>query len=154
VINHLAARGRRLGADLFVQAREQLPMDLVGMGSEMTGGLGEWPLHELPALCARYRFFFHPARYTSLGPSLIEAMMQGMPIVALATTDMPNAIENSISGYIDTCPQRLLEPMRELLRHNLNAAQVGIRARQRALERYGIGRFIRDWNAVLAQVTG
>ncbi len=153
VINELDVRGRRLGADLFARAREQLPLDLAGMGSDRLGGLGEWPLHELPALCARYRFFFHPARYTSLGLGLIEAMMLGMPVVALATTEVTNAIENGISGYIDTCPERLHERMRELLRHHRIAAQLGACARQRALDRYGMARFISDWNAVLRNVT-
>ncbi len=153
VINQLAQRGRRLGADLFAHARTQVPLDLAGMGNETLGGIGEWPLHELPALCARYRFFFHPARYTSLGLGLLEAMMLGMPVVALATTEAPGVIENGISGYVDTCPHRLLEAMRELLKHPRIAAQLGARARQRALERYSIGRFISDWNAVLVRAT-
>ena len=154
VINHLATRGRRLGADIFALVREQLPLDLAGLGSEAIGGLGELPLHELPQLCARYRFFFHPVRYTSLGLGMIEAMMLGMPVVALATTEMPNAIENGISGYIDTCPQRLVERMRELLRHHRIAEHIGACGRQRALDRYGIGRFVSDWNAALKGVTG
>lgn len=154
VINHLERRGRRLGADVFARAREQLPIDLLGMDSEALGGLGELPLHAIPSLCASYRFFFHPVRYTSLGLGLIEAMMLGMPIVGLATTEMPNVIENGISGYIDTDPGRLVDRMRELLRHHRVAAQLGARARERALERYAIGRFVQDWNAVLAEVTG
>jgi hypothetical protein len=154
VINHLERRGRRLGADLFAHAREQVPLDLLGMGSEALGGLGEAPLHQIPALCARYRFFFHPVRYTSLGLGLIEAMMLGMPIVGLTTTEMPNVIENGISGYTDTDPARLVDRMRELIRHHRVAAQLGARARERALERYSIGRSVRDWNAVLAEVAG
>ncbi len=153
VINHLAQRGRRLGADIFARAQQHVPLDLAGMGSDAFGGLGELPLAALPSLCAPYRFFFHPVRYTSLGLGLIEAMMLGMPVVALATTETPNAIENGISGYIDTSPQRLIEDMRELLKHQRIAAQFGARARERALERYGIHRFINDWNAALRQVT-
>lgn len=154
VINNLESRGRRLGADIFALAREQLPIDLLGMGSETLGGLGELPLHAIPALCARYRFFFHPVRYTSLGLGLIEAMMLGMPVVGLATTEMPNVIENGISGYIDTDPERLLASMRELLKHHRVAAQLGAQARERALQRYAIDRFVRDWNGALATVTG
>lgn len=153
VINNLASRGRRLGSDIFAAAREQLPIDLLGMGSDELGGLGELPLHEIPPLCAQYRFFFHPVRYTSLGLGLIEAMMLGMPIVGLATTEMPNVIENGISGYIDTDPERLTERMRELLKHHRIAAQLGACARERALQRYSIDRFVRDWNAVLREVT-
>ncbi len=58
------------------------------MGAEEAGGLGEVRHVELAAFAARYRFFFNPIRYTSLGLAVIEAMMVGMPIVALATTEM------------------------------------------------------------------
>lgn len=153
VINELDKRGRRLGADVFMQARTQLPLDLAGMGNAALDGLGEWPLHALPALCARYRLFFHPARYTSLGLGLVEAMMLGMPVVALATTEVATVIENGVSGYIDTCPDRLIGRMRELLRHHRIAAHIGAGARECALARFGMTRFIRDWNAALQLAT-
>src|SRR5581483_11484118 len=42
VINHLARRGRRLGADVYEQLRRDVPLDLIGMGApESAGGLGE-----------------------------------------------------------------------------------------------------------------
>ena len=47
VVNGLAQRGRRLGLDVFLRAREQVPLDLVGMRSEELGGLGEVPPPEL-----------------------------------------------------------------------------------------------------------
>src|SRR5690606_37535114 len=88
VVNGLTQRGRRLGADVFEQVRKALPLDLVGLDAEAAGGLGEIGHEELPRLMARYRFLFNPIRYTSLGLSVCEAMTVGMPIVALATTEM------------------------------------------------------------------
>ena len=46
------------------------------------------------ARCARpmRRCYVHPFRWTSLGLSLIEAMHLGMPVVALATTEVPDAV--------------------------------------------------------------
>jgi hypothetical protein len=38
VVNNLARRGRRLGADLFEEVRRNVPLDLVGMGSAELGG--------------------------------------------------------------------------------------------------------------------
>lgn len=152
VINHLGQRGRRLGADLFGRVREQLPLDLLGMGSEALGGLGELPLHRVPALCASYRFFFHPVRYTSLGLGLLEAMMLGMPVVALATTETPKVIVDGASGYVDSDPSRLVDCMRELLKDYRLAARIGEQARQRTLERHSIVRFVADWNRALASV--
>jgi hypothetical protein len=50
VVNHLAQRGRRLGADLFEALRAQAPLDLVGMDAARSGGIGEIPSLELAAL--------------------------------------------------------------------------------------------------------
>ncbi|MES2319489.1 MAG: glycosyltransferase [Pseudomonadota bacterium] len=154
IVNHLARRGRRLGADIFCQARSQVPLDLIGMAAEELGGLGEIGHAELPAFAARYRFLFNPIRYTSLGLAVIEAMMIGMPVVALATTEMATVIDNAESGYIDTRLATLVMHMQELTRNPSLARQLGATARRRARERFGIERFRADWNAALAQVTG
>jgi glycosyltransferase involved in cell wall biosynthesis len=153
-INHLARRGRRLGADLFLQARQQVPLDLVGMQAQALGGIGEIAHAELPAFAARYRFLFSPIRYTSLGLVLIEAMMAGVPLVAMATSEIPAVIEHGRSGFIDTRLPPLLEHMRELLASPALARQMGALARQRARERFHIDRFVADWNAALREVTG
>jgi Glycosyl transferases group 1 len=154
ITNDLAARGRRLGADLFQQAREQIPLDLVGMGAARFGGLGEIEHSAIPGFAARYRFLFSPIRYTSLGLAVIEAMMAGVPVVALATTEMATVIQNDISGFVDTDPAVLIERMRALLREPALARELGIGARRRALERFNIQRFSADWDAALRHVTG
>jgi glycosyltransferase involved in cell wall biosynthesis len=154
VVNHLNRRGRRLGADVFRRIREEVPVDLVGMDAESMGGLGEVPPMELAAFEARYRFFFNPIRYTSLGLAVCEAMMLGMPVVGLATTEMATAVENGVSGYVDTRPEALLEPMRELLADPEEARRLGQGARRRALERFHIDRFAHDWEETFALVAG
>ncbi len=154
IINDLARRGRRLGADIFTQARARVPLDLVGMHAAELGGLGEIPHAQLPAFASRYRFLFNPIRYTSLGLAVIEAMMIGMPVVALATTEMVTVIDDGESGFIDTNPVRLHACMQELVRDPLLARQLGATARRRARERFGIDRFAADWDATLRAVTG
>jgi hypothetical protein len=154
IINDLATRGRRLGGDIFSAARSQVALDLVGMGAQQLGGLGEVAHALLPAFASRYRFLFNPIRYTSLGLAVIEAMMIGMPVVALATTEMVTVIDNGESGFIDTDPARLVFHMQELLRDRALAARLGATARRRARERFGIGRFAADWDAALRAVTG
>jgi len=150
VVNGLQGRGRRLGADVFARAREAVPLDLVGMRSEEFGGLGDVPHDALPALSARYRFFFNPIRYTSLGLAVCEAMLLGMPVIGLATTEMATAIENGVSGYVDTDVDALIAHMRRLLADPAEAARLGAGARQAAETCFGIGRFIADWQAAFA----
>ena len=154
VVNHLRQRGRRLGADVFERVRRVVPLDLVGMDAESLGGLGEVRPPDLPAFEARYRFFFNPIRYTSLGLAVIEAMMLGLPIVGLATTEMAVAVKNGVSGFVDTDVRRLIEPMRILLANPTEARRLGEGARRYAQERFHIRRFARDWEETFARVTG
>ena len=154
VVNHLRQRGRRLGADVFLQLREEVPLDLVGMDSESLGGLGEVFPPELPVVEARYRFFFNPIRWTSLGLAVIEAMMVGLPVVGLATTELVTVIRNGESGFLDTDPAKLVEPVRELLADPGLARRMGAAARTCALERFDIDRFARHWEETFALVTG
>lgn len=153
VVNHLQRRGRRLGADIFEQARHKLPLDLVGMDAEHSGGIGEIANPDLPAFMARYRFYFHPVRWTSLGLALIEAMMVGLPVVGLATTELPTVIHNGLSGFIHTDMDLLIEEMRMLLREPALAKEMGSAAQRVALERFNIHRFVDDWMRVLSEVT-
>lgn len=153
VINHLAQRGRRLGGDVFLRARDAVPLDLIGMGAQELGGIGEIEHAQLPAFAAQYRFFFNPIRYTSLGLAVIEAMMIGMPVIALATTEMVTAITNGVSGYIDTREAVLTAHMRELLADRAQARALGKNARRYARERFNIERFAADWDAAFRFVT-
>jgi glycosyltransferase involved in cell wall biosynthesis len=146
VANGLRTRGRRLGADIFQQARQAVPLDLVGMDAKSLGGIGEVPHAELAAFQSRYRFFFHPVRYTSLGLAVCEAMMLGLPIVGLATTELATVIENGVSGYVDTNLERLIEQMQELLDDPEKAARLGRNAREQAQSRFNIQRFTQDWH--------
>jgi glycosyltransferase involved in cell wall biosynthesis len=154
VVNHLGRRGRRLGADVYERARAAVPLDLVGMDAEASGGLGEVTPPELPAFIARYRFFFHPVRYTSLGLAVCEAMSIGLPVVGLATTELVTVVENGVNGYVETSVARLIERMRALVGDPAEARRLGEGARRTARERFGIDRFARDWEETFALVTG
>ena len=153
-VNNLYRRGRRTGPDVFDRARSEVPLDLAGMGSEDAGGLGDIPLDRLLLLETEYRFFFNPIRYTSLGLAVCEAMMLGLPITGLATTEMASAVENGVSGFVDTDLGRVIQGMRELLTDAGLARKMGEEAKARARDRFGIHRFIREWKDTFELVTG
>ncbi len=153
VVNNLAKRGRRLGADIFERVRREVPLDLVGINAEGLGGTASLPHRELLEMVGHYRFVFNPIRYTSLGLAICEAMMIGSPIVGLATTEMATAVENGVSGYVDTDINHLIEHMRRLLSDPDEASLLGRGARRQALRRFNIQRFVADWDEAFAQVT-
>jgi hypothetical protein len=154
VVNNMRKRGRRLGADLYHEMRTRIPLTLIGMDAESEGGMGEVRNVDVPGFISRYRFFFHTCRYTSLGLAACEAMMIGMPIVAPATTEMVTVIQNGVNGYVDTNRRALADVMEDLVRDPALARRWGDAARKSALERFNIERFVADWSAVLADVTG
>ena len=146
VINHIEQRGRITGWDIFEKVRKYVPLDLVGMGTEQSGGLGEVLNPVLPEFISQYRFFFNPIRYTSFGLAVCEAMMTGMPIVALATTEYVTVIKDGHSGFIDTNIEKLIQNMHFLLDNHDLARQMGAEGQKLARNKFNIHRFTTEWN--------
>jgi hypothetical protein len=150
VVNEPVRRGRVTGTDLLPAFRSRLEVSLFGMGTEPLGGL-DLPhkalLDELP----RRRVYLHPVRWTSLGLSLIEAMHLGMPVAALATTEVPAAVPPE-AGVTATSPEALAAGCRALIGDPETARRAGLAARSHALRQYGLGRFLADWDRLLASV--
>jgi len=147
VVNGMQKRPRIAGYDLFLTARDQVPLVAAGMETEAFGGLGDVPYRDLHRTLAEYRFMFSPIRYTSLPLAVVEAMTIGMPVAALATTELPTVIQNGYNGYVSCDPDELIAYMKNLIAHPELAHQLGERARETAVRRFGMDRFARDWNA-------
>jgi hypothetical protein len=163
VVNEPVRRGRYTGGDLLPLFAQAAPLDVFGMG---LSGLHERydldparvALHEDPpqaamhAELARRRVYVHPVRWTSLGLSLLEAMHLGMPVVALATTEAVEAVPAE-AGVLSTRPDRLAAAVRHFIDEPDAARLAGKAARAAALERYGLARFLDDWDRLLTEVT-
>jgi len=152
VVNGMQKRPRIAGYDIFLQTQKTIPLDVAGMETEAFGGLGDVPYRELHRLIADYRFLFSPIRYTSLPLAVIEGMMIGTPVVALATTELPTVIESGETGFVSCNIDELINHMRSLLADHGKACRIGANARAVAYERFGLDRFTRDWNAAFRLV--
>lgn len=151
VVNEPGRRGRVTGTDLVTRMSAKIPIDLFGMKAAALGGIENLPQDRLHDEMARRRVYFHPIRWTSLGLSLIEAMQLGMPVVALATTEVPEAVPPE-AGVISTRLDVLEGALRQLLDDGEQARAMGKAAREVALAHYGLGRFLAEWDALLAEV--
>jgi glycosyl transferase family 1 len=156
VVNEPRRRGRVTGTDLLPRFAEAAPLDVFGMAVEGLSVPGirtfeDLPQRRLHAEMARRRVYLHPIRWTSLGLSLLEAMHLGMPVVALATTEVPEAVPTG-AGVISTRIEALTAALRRFLADADEARAWGLRARVAALERYGMERFLADWDRLLAKV--
>jgi len=151
VINEPRRRGRVTGTDLLPQLNGRVPLDLFGMGAGAMGGYEDLRQDELHSEMARRRAYLHPVRWTSLGLSLIEAMALGMPVVALATTEVPEAVPPA-AGIVSTDVDELRAGLRRLIDDPGEARVRGEAARRAAVERFGLERFLSDWDSLLEEV--
>ncbi len=151
VVNEAPRRQRVTGTDLLAHFRAAVPVDLFGMDAAALGGIEDLPQDRLHDEMARRRVYVHPVRWTSLGLSLLEAMHLGMPVVALATTEVPAAVPPE-AGMVTNRMDDLEAGLRRLVAEPEEARLLGKGAREAALARYGLARFLADWDALLAEV--
>ncbi|UYQ65045.1 glycosyltransferase [Streptomyces peucetius] len=161
VVNEPVRRGRYTGTDLLPALAQATPLDVFGMRTEgLAEHLGmpeercrtaDLPQQQLHGAMAERRLYLHPVRWTSLGLSLLEAMHLGMPVVALATTEAVEAVPEG-TGTLSTRPEVLAAAARRYLNEPEAAAEDGARARQAALRRYGLKRFLDDWERLMKEV--
>lgn len=157
VINEAARRGRVTGTDLLARLGASVPLDLFGMRSERLAGapgvrsVADLAQEALHTEMARRRLYLHPVRWTSLGLSLLEAMHLGMPVVALATTEVVEAVPPE-AGVVSTRVEVLADAARRLVADPEQARLMGKAARAAATARYGLERFLADWDALLEEV--
>jgi hypothetical protein len=179
VVNDPVRRWRVTGTDLLPRFLGVAPLDVFGMRVERLGevlraedrapvgvGVGggavapapdlrtfeDLPQHAMHAELARRRVYVHPLRWTSLGLSLLEAMQLGMPVVALDSTEVSEAVPPG-AGVVSTRVEALTEAVRRLVADRDEAREMGRRARRAALDRYGLARFVSDWDRLLWEVT-
>ncbi|MFF7725468.1 glycosyltransferase [Streptomyces sp. NPDC008001] len=163
VVNEPLRRGRTTGTDLLGYFSEAAPLDVFGMGTEhLAERLGipagrcrgeELTQSRLHRALAERRVYLHPVRWTSLGLSLLEAMHLGMPVVALATTEVTEAVPAG-AGVVSNRLDVLHDAVRGFIADPGTARETGRAARAAALARYGLPRFLDDWDRLLKEVTG
>ena len=158
VVNEPVRRGRVTGTDLLPRFGAAGPVDVFGIGAgaladtlahpAWLGAHDDVPQHRLHDQLARRRCYVHPVRWTSLGLSLVEAMLLGMPVVALATTEVPDAVPCGC-GVVTNDVDALVGAVRRLHTDLEWGHALGAAARQRALDRFSIDRFLDDWDRLL-----
>ncbi|MCH6471702.1 glycosyltransferase [Sinomonas terrae] len=164
VVNEPVRRWRVAGTDLLGGFADVAPLDVYGMGGdglvEATGidaarlrWAGDVPTARLHAELAHRRAYLHPFRWTSLGLALIEAMMAGLPVVALGSTEAWRAVPPA-AGCVSSDVRELAAAARRFIAEPSAAREAGLAAREAALARYSLPRFLADWDEVLADVRG
>lgn len=162
VVNEPLRRGRAAGADLITHMSRVAPLDIFGMGVEQVPevlglenavSFENLPQESLHRLLAERRVYLHLPRWTSLGLSLVEAMLLGMPIVAIASTAVPEVVPPE-AGVVSADPNALRQGLHDFITDPERAFRAGLAARKAAVERFALDRFLKEWEALLGEVVG
>lgn len=159
VVNEPVRRWRVTGTDLLA-AFDAHPIDAFGIDGDLLPAelgshcpqlafAGNHLPEDLYAALARRRVYLHLNRWTSLGLSLIQAMMLGLPVVVLDTTEASRAVPPE-AGALSCDIGELTRVAAQLLKDPEEAAARGRVAREAALRRYGLARFLADWDEAYA----
>jgi hypothetical protein len=159
VVNEPIRRNRVTGTDLLPRFAELAPLDVYGMGVADLGAHLRVPLTAyddppqaaMHTQLARRRAYLHLFRWTSLGLSLLEAMSLGLPVVVLAATEAVEAVPDA-AGVVSTRLDTLVAGARRLLEEPERARRAGRIGRDWAQQRYGLKRFLADWDTLLQEV--
>jgi hypothetical protein len=159
-VNEPLRRWRVAGTDLTTRIAERIPVAYFGMGTAGlaerfgAGSAGRYDVSqdELHRLMPRHLAYLHPYRWTSLGLSLVEAMTLGMPVLALAATAVPESVPPE-AGLVSSDPEALAHKAIQWLTDRDEARVCGQAGRAHALRRFGLRRFLDDWEHVFKEVT-
>ncbi|MDK1326312.1 glycosyltransferase [Arthrobacter sp. zg-Y1143] len=165
-VNDPVRRGRITGTDLLPAFARAAPLEIFGFGTGLLPAAlqldgegnrdrlllrGDLPAARMHAELAGCRAYLHPMRWTSLGLSLLEAMHLGLPVLVLATTEATRAVPPE-AGLVSNNPEELLAAAQMLLADPEHARTCGLAAREAALARYGLARFLSEWDRLLTDV--
>lgn len=161
----LKQRADFTGYQTLMRVMQQVPAKVYGPGNEdlgeMSGGLVSYQ-EQLQIFRESRAFLYHgtyPASYTL---SFIEAMMTGIPIVAVgprrgngemfhgqSTYEIQDIIQNGVSGFVSDDPAELREFVVNLLNDYRLAKTVSAFGRSRAIELFGKAKIKQEWGEFL-----
>lgn len=113
-------------------------------------------VEDLPAWMASLDLFVLPSRIEGFGYVLAEAMASGLPVVAWASSSVPEVVSHGRSGLLappddeDAFARALLQ----LIEDPELRRRMGAQAREEARERHGLARMIDSMEEILYRARG
>ncbi len=157
----LKSRGDFTGYKTVTKVFEGIPAKVYGPGNDDLGILSGGQLsneQQIQTMRSARAYFYtgtYPASYTL---SFIEAMMTGVPMIAvgrqlgngpmfpgMSVYEVPDIIQDGISGYVSDQPHILRRHVQELLADVNLAKSISAFGRARAIELFGKSKIKAQW---------
>jgi len=164
IAQNMKQRAEFCNYDAFLTLAQNMPVKLYGTSNESSGdiwgGFLSYNDMKMKLRDARAYLYFgtQPACYTL---SLIEAMMTGIPIIAIGPDhanslkiagpmyEVQEIIQNGVNGFCSDNIEYLRMVMGELLKNQMHARRIGEMGRQTAIKWFGKENVKARWGSFL-----
>jgi glycosyltransferase involved in cell wall biosynthesis len=110
---------------------------------------------DVRSILRRWAVFAQPSLFEGFGVSALEAMAEGLPVVATDVGGLPELVLDGVTGSLVPAhdPARLAEALRMLLLDPAARARLGASARSRAAEHFSVPRMAAEVESVYDRLT-
>ncbi len=156
VVNEFPSRDWCCGFNLWKEMASSISCRVVGKCTGVNAGFSQ-PAQNREHLRHIYQtaaVFLNTSVHSPVPTVLLEAMACGCPVVSTKNCMMPEIIEHGVNGFMSNDPNDLRSYCLKLLENPTLARQMGEAARQTILSKFGLDRFIENWNNLLYNTIG
>jgi len=146
VANEWVSRDQPLGWKFYQKAITGLPARIVGDNPGMS--LPTNSVEELASIYAQHSVFVNTSQISPIPMSLLEAMSSACICISTATCQIPDIVKDGENGFLADTPEEMRGIIAEVLSRPEDFAYIGEAARQTIIDRFGIDRFVKEWNEV------
>lgn len=146
VANEYVTRDWCLGFGIYQRVTQKLPVFPVGD----TPGLSK-PAQSIEQLVSFYqgsRIFLNTSTHSPIPTALLEAMACGCAVVSTASCMIPEVITQGVNGFLSNDENQMRQYLERLLADEDLAKRMGEQAAKTIQERFGVDKFVNDWNMV------
>ncbi len=151
VANDYINRDWCLNFKLYKQVTEGLPTTPVGNTEGFSRAASS--VEELIYFYQSSKIFLSTANISPIPLTILEAMACGLPVVATPSSAIPDYVEHGISGFLTNDPVEMRYYLELLLTNDNMASKMGMAGREIILEKFGLQRFVDDWNSLLYEIS-
>lgn len=147
IVNNYRHRNNTMGFDLFTQITKCFPMNPFGNTHGVSRATKN--INELLNIYQRASVFVNTSIWHACPMVLLEAMSVGCPVVTTSSAMLTEIVADGVNGFIADDIDSMKTKIQKILDDPEMAKEMGQKARQTMIDRFGSERFIKNWQEVL-----
>lgn len=147
IVNNYQHRNNTMGFDLFTQIMKCFTVNPFGHTQGISKAANN--INELLNLYQKASVFVNTSVWHACPMVLLEAMSVGCPVVTTGSAMLTEIVEDGVNGFIADDIDTMKTKIQNILDDPEMAKEIGQKARQTIIGRFGSEQFIKNWQEVL-----